>query len=203
MLRDGVPPVDRRKGTTEGKKVMMCSVSGALVPLEVTPRLQLLARRLSPQQAAFVEEYLVTLDPARAAEAVGISKRRANWFLKHPYVAEAIEIVMRRYSRRLRSSAEPARPSLVTGARDGAGGRSRRKQLRPNGEPIPRYTKDAAKKNPTETQPASRAVVSDDGREIQLTFYSGETGAVAAASIDPVRAIAERLIRAALQRLSS
>jgi hypothetical protein len=57
---------------------------------------------------------------------------------------------------------------------------------------------------PAEAQPASRAVVSDGGQEIRLTLY-GETGAVAAAPLDPVRAVAlaDELIRAALQRLSS
>jgi hypothetical protein len=56
---------------------------------------------------------------------------------------------------------------------------------------------------PTEALPASRAVVNDDGQEIRLTLH-GETGAVAAAPLDPVRAIglAGELIAAALPKLS-
>jgi hypothetical protein len=51
---------------------------------------------------------------------------------------------------------------------------------------------------------AARAVVSDDGREIRLTLYAAP-GAVAAIVLDPVRAVAlaQRLIAAALTRLSS
>jgi hypothetical protein len=47
-------------------------------------------------------------------------------------------------------------------------------------------------------------VVNDNGHEIRLTLY-GETGAVASVEVDPIRAIAiaEQLIQAALQRLSS
>jgi hypothetical protein len=36
--------------------------------------------------------------------------------------------------------------------------------------------------------PATRALVSDEGRSIRLTLYA-ETGAVAAAELDPIRAI--------------
>jgi hypothetical protein len=46
-------------------------------------------------------------------------------------------------------------------------------------------------------------VVSDDGREIRLTFYS-EAGAVATVALDPVRAraLAGRLIEAVLGRMT-
>jgi hypothetical protein len=55
-----------------------------------------------------------------------------------------------------------------------------------------------------DTQPATRAVVADDGQEIELTLY-GQEGAVASAALDPGRAVslADELIRAALERLSS
>jgi hypothetical protein len=55
-----------------------------------------------------------------------------------------------------------------------------------------------------ETTSVGRAVVSDDGSTIRLTLYS-EAGAVAATVLDPIRAIAlaQRLITAALPRLSS
>ena len=51
-------------------------------------------------------------------------------------------------------------------------------------------------------QPASRGVVSDDGREIRLTLYAQE-GAVASTALDPTRAVAlaGELIAAALLRL--
>jgi hypothetical protein len=63
---------------------------------------------------------------------------------------------------------------------------------------------DALDAMPIETKLPSRAVVSDDGREIRLTLYA-EAGAVAAVVRDPVRAVAlaGRLIAAALPRLSS
>jgi hypothetical protein len=56
---------------------------------------------------------------------------------------------------------------------------------------------------PADAEPASRAVVSDDGKVIRLTLY-GETGAVASVEIDPIRAIAvaAELIDAALPRLT-
>jgi hypothetical protein len=41
---------------------------------------------------------------------------------------------------------------------------------------------------PTEWEPASRAVVSDNDQTIRLTLYA-KTGAVAAAELDPIRAI--------------
>lgn len=52
-------------------------------------------------------------------------------------------------------------------------------------------------------EPASRAVVGDDGQTIRLTLYA-ETVAVAAAEIDPVHAImlAGKLIEAALPKLA-
>jgi hypothetical protein len=55
-----------------------------------------------------------------------------------------------------------------------------------------------------EAELADRVVITDDGQTIRLTLH-GETGAVAAAPLDPVRAVAlaDELIRAALQRLSS
>jgi hypothetical protein len=57
---------------------------------------------------------------------------------------------------------------------------------------------------PTEWEPASRAVVSDDGRTVRLTLCA-ETGAVAAVELDPTRAVAlaGELIEAALVRLRS
>jgi hypothetical protein len=57
---------------------------------------------------------------------------------------------------------------------------------------------------PIESEVASRAVVSDDGREIRLTLYA-EAGATAAIVLDPVLAVAlaQRLIAAALPRLCS
>jgi hypothetical protein len=57
---------------------------------------------------------------------------------------------------------------------------------------------------PTAWEPASRAVVSDDGQTIRLTLYA-EIGAVAAAELDPIRAItlAGKLIEAALPRLKN
>jgi hypothetical protein len=63
---------------------------------------------------------------------------------------------------------------------------------------------DALDGMPIAADVASRAVVSDDGREIRLTLYA-EAGAVAAVVLDPVRAVAlaQRLIAAALPRLSS
>jgi hypothetical protein len=63
---------------------------------------------------------------------------------------------------------------------------------------------DALDSLPVEAEAAARAVVSDDGREIRLTLYT-EAGAVAAVVLDPVRAVAlaQRLIAAALPRLSS
>jgi hypothetical protein len=134
----------------------------------------LIARRLTPLQSMVVDEFLIDLDPDETAKRCGITKRRVQKMLKHPYVAEAIEIVMRQYLRRLRrSSTETARPSPITGA-------------------------------PSKVQSASPAVVSDDGQTIQLTSYA-QSGAVAAALLDPVRAVAlaDELIRAALQRLSS
>jgi hypothetical protein len=48
---------------------------------------------------------------------------------------------------------------------------------------------DALDSIPIEVEPAARAVVSDDGREIRLTFYA-ELGAGAAVVLDPVRAVA-------------
>ena len=56
---------------------------------------------------------------------------------------------------------------------------------------------------PTEWEPASRAVVSDDSQTIRLTLYA-ETGVVAAVELDPIRAItlAGKLIDAALPRLN-
>jgi hypothetical protein len=56
---------------------------------------------------------------------------------------------------------------------------------------------------PADAEPASRAVVSDDGKVIRLTLYV-ETGAVAAVELDPIRAItlAAELIDAALLRLN-
>jgi hypothetical protein len=62
----------------------------------------------------------------------------------------------------------------------------------------------ALEEAPTEWQPASRAVVSDDGQTtIRMTLYA-ETGAVAAVELDPIRAItlAGKLIEAVLPRLS-
>jgi hypothetical protein len=56
----------------------------------------------------------------------------------------------------------------------------------------------------TEWEPASRAMVTDDGQTtIRMTLYD-ETGAVAAVELSPVRAvgIAAELIEAALSRLS-
>jgi hypothetical protein len=63
---------------------------------------------------------------------------------------------------------------------------------------------DAFDKMPIEAETAARAVVGDDGREIRLTLYA-EAGAVAAVVLDPALAIAlaQRLIAAALPRLSS
>jgi hypothetical protein len=56
---------------------------------------------------------------------------------------------------------------------------------------------------PTEWEPASRSVVSDDGQTIRLTLYA-ETGTIAAVDLDPIRAItlAGKLIDGALPRLS-
>ena len=55
---------------------------------------------------------------------------------------------------------------------------------------------------PTKYQPASRAVVGDDGKTIRLTLYA-ETGAVALVELDPTHAIAlaGKLIDAALPKL--
>jgi hypothetical protein len=63
---------------------------------------------------------------------------------------------------------------------------------------------DALDGMPIAADAASRAVVSDDGGEIRLTLYS-EAGAVGTTVLDPIRAIAlaQRLITAALLRLSS
>jgi hypothetical protein len=60
----------------------------------------------------------------------------------------------------------------------------------------------ALEEAPTEGEPASRAVVSDDGRTVRLTLFA-ETGAVAAVELDPIRAIrlASKLIDAALPKL--
>jgi hypothetical protein len=41
---------------------------------------------------------------------------------------------------------------------------------------------------PADAEPASRHVVSDDGKVIRLTLYT-ETGVVAAIELDPIRAI--------------
>jgi hypothetical protein len=51
--------------------------------------------------------------------------------------------------------------------------------------------------------PADRAIVTDNGSELMLTFY-GTGGAVARVALDPARAIrlGNRLIRAALPHLS-
>jgi hypothetical protein len=56
---------------------------------------------------------------------------------------------------------------------------------------------------PIEAKPASRAVVSDDGRETRLTLYA-EEGAVASVVIDPIRGVtlAGELISAALPKLA-
>jgi hypothetical protein len=81
-----------------GYAVLAChDAPSAAHPLSVrsTPRLREIGRRLSLQQVDFVYAYLVMRDPARAAEAVGISTRKANLFLHHPHVAEVIEIIMR------------------------------------------------------------------------------------------------------------
>jgi hypothetical protein len=56
---------------------------------------------------------------------------------------------------------------------------------------------------PPESEPAARAVVSDDGTEIRLTLYA-ENGAAFAAPIAPGRAVAlaGELIAAALPKLA-
>jgi hypothetical protein len=56
---------------------------------------------------------------------------------------------------------------------------------------------------PAEAHTATRVVVSDDGQKIRLTLH-GETGAVAAAPLDPIRAIAlaSELIDAAAPKLA-
>jgi hypothetical protein len=56
---------------------------------------------------------------------------------------------------------------------------------------------------PADAEPASRAVVSDDGKVIRLILYA-ETGIVAFVEVDPIRAIAvaAELIGAALPRLT-
>jgi hypothetical protein len=55
---------------------------------------------------------------------------------------------------------------------------------------------------PADTEPAARAVVSDDGTEIRLTLYTN-AHAAAAIDLDPVRAVrlAGKVIAAALPRL--
>jgi uncharacterized membrane protein len=55
----------------------------------------------------------------------------------------------------------------------------------------------------TDAQPATRAVVADDDKEIRLMLCA-EEGAVASAALDPIAAIglAGRLIEAALLRLT-
>jgi hypothetical protein len=62
---------------------------------------------------------------------------------------------------------------------------------------------DALDRVPLEASPATRAVVSDDGREIRLTLY-GEAGVPAVGvALDPARAVALAgdLIASALPRL--
>jgi len=56
---------------------------------------------------------------------------------------------------------------------------------------------------PTEWEPASRAVVSDDGQAIRLTLYR-EDGKAASVELSPAAAVAlaGRLIEAALPRLN-
>jgi hypothetical protein len=60
----------------------------------------------------------------------------------------------------------------------------------------------ALEEAPTEWEPTSRAVVSDDGQTTRLPLHA-ETGAVAAVELDPIRAIAlaGKLIDVALAKL--
>jgi hypothetical protein len=56
---------------------------------------------------------------------------------------------------------------------------------------------------PADAEPASRAVVSDDGQSIRLALHT-DTGVIAAVELDPIRAIslAGELIDAALPKLA-
>ncbi|HKM73915.1 MAG TPA: hypothetical protein VJX94_28275 [Stellaceae bacterium] len=62
----------------------------------------------------------------------------------------------------------------------------------------------ALEEAPAEWEPASRAVVSDDGQAVRLTLYA-EIGAIAAMDLDPIRAIglAGKLIDGAAEAMWS
>jgi len=57
---------------------------------------------------------------------------------------------------------------------------------------------------PNDAQPASRAVVSDNGQTIRLTLYSDDAGAAAAVELDPIGAVAvaTELLASALPKLT-
>jgi phage terminase small subunit len=58
-------------------------------------------RRLTPQQALFIEELLVDLDHERAASSVGLPPKKGKSLAKQYYVRRALELVMAERAARL------------------------------------------------------------------------------------------------------
>ena len=76
------------------------------------------ARRLTPKQQRFVEEYLIDLNATQAAIRAGYSERTARWIgsenLSKPVLSEAINAALRHRTRRTEVTADQVLQELAT-----------------------------------------------------------------------------------------
>jgi phage terminase small subunit len=77
------------------------TVSEPKAILDPSHRLYQIARGLSPEEASFLDAYLLTLDKKTAAKQSGITQRKVAGLLRNPLIAEALTIVKDKREARL------------------------------------------------------------------------------------------------------